>query len=58
MAIEHDPDIAAMYSHFFPGDTVIVGDAHQYLLNNYNNFDFIWSSPPCPSHSKIREMGV
>jgi DNA (cytosine-5)-methyltransferase 1 len=33
---------------------VIVADAHEYLLKNYMNFDFIWSSPPCPSHSRIR----
>jgi len=28
-----------------------VGDAHQYLLDHYHEFDFIWASPPCPSHS-------
>ena len=31
-----------------------MADAHQYLLDNFKNFDFIWSSPPCPSHSKVR----
>ncbi|MFZ2152315.1 MAG: hypothetical protein WAV09_04370, partial [Minisyncoccia bacterium] len=35
-------------------DTVVVGDAHQYLLNHYKEFDFIWASPPCPTHSKAR----
>jgi DNA (cytosine-5)-methyltransferase 1 len=24
------------------------------LLDHYKEFDFIWSSPPCPSHSKAR----
>lgn len=33
---------------------VIVADAHQYLLDHYKEFDFIWSSPPCPSHSRMR----
>ena len=51
-AVELDPELARMYKERFPSDTVIVGDAHEYLLNNYMNFDFIWSSPPCPSHSR------
>lgn len=40
---------------FFPEDTILVGDAHQYLLKNYDKFDFIWSSPPCRTHSSIRK---
>jgi len=53
-AVEIVPEIAAIYQDFFPDDTVIVGDAHQYLLEHYDEFDFIWASPPCPSHSKVR----
>jgi len=49
-AVEHDPNIAKIYQDFFPNDKMIVGDAHQYLLDHYKEFDFIWSSPPCPSH--------
>ena len=55
-AIEHNPKIAKIYQDFFPNDKVIVGDAHQYLLDHYHEFDFIWSSPPCPSHSRIRKV--
>ena len=55
-AVELDSDLAQMYQERFPDDTVIIGDAHEYLLQNYKNFDFIWSSPPCPSHSKIRTL--
>jgi DNA (cytosine-5)-methyltransferase 1 len=50
-AIENNPDIAKIYQDFFPNDKVIVADAHQYLLEHFKEFDFIWSSPPCPSHS-------
>lgn len=58
-AIEHDPKIASIYKDFFPQDEVIVTDAHAYLLNHFKEYDFIWSSPPCPSHSSIRkECGV
>ena len=57
-AIEWDKDIAKIYQDFFPDDVVIVADAHQYLLDHYKEFDFIWSSPPCPSHSDMRRMAV
>lgn len=57
--VENDPKIAQIYQEFFPKDKVIVADAHQYLLDHFQEFDFIWSSPPCPSHSHIRkELGV
>ena len=52
-AVELDPELARIYQERFPNDKVIVTDAHQYLLDNYENFDFIWTSPPCPSHSKL-----
>lgn len=57
-AIEYNEEIAAIYRDHFPNDAVIVGDAHEYLLQHYKEFDFIWSSPPCQTHSAIREMGV
>ena len=57
-AIEINPEIAKIYQDFFPNDRIIVTDAHQYLLEHYKEFDFIWSSPPCPSHSRINTMLV
>lgn len=56
-AVELDPEAATLYKERFPNDTVIVADAHQYLLDHYKEFDFIWSSPPCPTHSKARYWG-
>jgi DNA (cytosine-5)-methyltransferase 1 len=53
-AVELDPKIASVYQLFFPADTVIVGDAHAYLQEHYSEFDFIWSSPPCPTHGQYR----
>lgn len=53
-AVELDPVLAELYQERFPNDTVIVADAHQYLLDHYKEFDFIWSSPPCPTHSRAR----
>jgi DNA (cytosine-5)-methyltransferase 1 len=58
-AVEFDPNIAAIYKDQHPMDNVIVGDAHQYLLDHFQEFDFIWSSPPCPTHSSFRfNIGV
>ena len=45
-SVEYNEEIAEVYKSFFPNDTVVVGDAHQYLLDHYKEFDFIWSSPP------------
>jgi DNA (cytosine-5)-methyltransferase 1 len=53
-AVELDPELARLYQERFPNDIVIIEDAHQYLLDHYKEFDFIWSSPPCPSHSRAR----
>ena len=54
-AVEFDFRIAAVYADLFPNDRVIVTDAHDYLLEHFKKFDFIWSSPPCPSHSQMRK---
>ena len=57
-AVEYDEATAHVYSEHFPDDTMIIADAHQYLLDHYGEYDFIWASPPCPSHSDIRRCGV
>ena len=51
-AVELDENIAAKYAELYPNDKVIVGDAHEYLLDHYKAFDFIWTSPPCQTHSR------
>jgi DNA (cytosine-5)-methyltransferase 1 len=53
-AVELDPDLCELYKMRFPNDQVICADAHQFLLDHYQEFEFIWSSPPCPTHSKVR----
>jgi len=51
IAVENIPEIAKIYQEFFPEDKIIIADAHQFLLEHFQKFDFIWSSPPCQSHS-------
>ena len=53
-AIEINPKIAECYKKLFPNDTVIVGDCHEYLREHFREFDFIWLSPPCPTHSVLQ----
>ena len=53
-AVEWDEELAKLYQERFPNDKVVIADAHQYLLDHYKEFDFIWSSPPCPTHSRAR----
>lgn len=52
-AVENVPYIAEAYRKLFPNDTIIEADAHEYLVEHFKEFDFIWSSPPCPTHSKM-----
>lgn len=53
-AVEMEPDIAKFYRDQYPNDEVLVGDAFQYILDNYHKFDVIWASVPCPKHSRAR----
>lgn len=53
-AVEINPKIAECYKKLFPNDTVIVDDAHEYLRKHFRDFDFIWASPPCPTHSRLQ----
>jgi len=50
-AVEINPEIAEVYSRHFPEDTLVIGDAHSYLTGYAHLYDFVWSSPPCQSHS-------
>ena len=52
-SVEKNPKIAEVYSTLYPNDELIIGDAHEYLRENFANFDFIWSSPPCQTHSEM-----
>ena len=55
-SVEWEDDIADVYREFYPDDTLVVDDAHEYLLEHFDEFDFIWTSPPCPTHSQMRKM--
>lgn len=55
-AVELDPGVADIYRRYFPNDNIIIGDAHQYLIDHYHEFDIIWGSPPCPTHSRLNSF--
>ena len=54
-AVESSAEIATVYKDLYPDDNIIIGDAHEYLLNYYQKFDFIWASPACQTHSSFRQ---
>ena len=56
-AVEYNETIAKIYSDLYPNDKVIVTDAHEYLRMNFMNYDFVWSSPPCQTHSRLNFSG-
>jgi len=56
-AVEYNETIAKIYSDLYPNDEVIVADAHEYLRSNFMNYDFIWTSPPCQTHSRLNFSG-
>jgi DNA (cytosine-5)-methyltransferase 1 len=51
--VELDPRVAGEYARRYPDDTVIVGDAHAYVMEHAHEFDAVWTSPPCPTHSRL-----
>lgn len=55
-AVELNPKIAEVYADYFPNDEIVIADAHQYLLENFQDFEFIWTSPPCQSHSQTNHF--
>lgn len=58
-AVENDKGIANIYHNLFPFDKLIIADAHEFLKDNFDQYDFIWSSPPCQTHSSFRQnIGV
>lgn len=57
-AVEWDPKVAAEYSRRYPADTVIVGDAHAAVMETAGDYDAVWSSPPCPTHSRLALVNV
>lgn len=54
--VEQNEEIAEVYKKENPNDTVIIGDAHQYLLDHYDEFDFVWSSPPCQDDTRMMKF--
>ena len=54
--VEIEEKLCAELKINFPNDETIQGDALEYLKENYSDFDFIWASPPCQSHSRINRI--
>lgn len=58
-SVENDADIMAVYRQRFPKDVTMCCDALRFLEASFDEFDFIWISPPCQSHGQLRHnVGV
>lgn len=55
--VELDSKIAKVISDRKPNRTVVVGDAYDYLLSNYQGYDFIWFSPSCQANTRMIRSG-
>lgn len=53
--IELNPKIAKILQDRKPNQKVLIEDAHEYLLNHYQEFYIIWASRPCQKHSKMNK---
>lgn len=51
--VELNPKIAEILQERKPNQRVIVADAHQYLLDHFEEYDFVWASRPCQSHTRM-----
>lgn len=52
-AVENDERVAGEYARRYPDDTVLVDDAHAVVMERAAHFDAVWTSPPCPTHSRL-----
>lgn len=52
-AVEHNKEIANIYKIRFPNDTIIIGDAYDYFEKVFHEFNVVWASPPCQSHTNL-----
>ena len=57
-AIEHNELIGEIYAKSFPNDLTIIADAYEFLENSYLDYDFIWASPPCQSHTRLLNVNI
>lgn len=57
-SVEWDQQIAMIYLKRFPHDTIIIGDAYEYFLENFEKFDFVWASPPCTTHTRLVRCNI
>lgn len=52
-AVEKNEKIADVYKQNNPGHKIIVGDIIKHLLEFHQDYDIIWLSPPCQTHTKM-----
>lgn len=54
--VELNPAIAEVLQNRKPNQKVIIADAHQFILDHADEFDFIQASRPCQSHTPMMKF--
>lgn len=54
--VELNEKIAAVLQRRKPNQKVIVADAHEYLRLHADEYDIIWGSRPCQSHTRMMKF--
>lgn len=52
-AVDNSKKVCSVYKERFYEDEVVHSDAKEFLERHYDEFDFIWASPPCVSHTQL-----
>jgi DNA (cytosine-5)-methyltransferase 1 len=54
-AVELHYRVANIYKKYFPNDKMIIGDAIEFVqTNDIEEYDFIWASPSCLTHTMLQ----
>ncbi|MCE4607314.1 MAG: DNA cytosine methyltransferase [Desulfurococcales archaeon] len=56
IAVDIDPIVLKLHKEFNPKSIVIRRDAYSFTVDELMQYDFIWASPPCQSHSKLNAI--
>ena len=57
-AIDFNEKACRIYKFRFPTDRVIKADAYEYVRKHFSEFEFIWGSPSCKTHSLLNNINV
>jgi len=55
-AVDINKEVLKVHKYLNPKSQVVLRDAYSFTNDELKEFDFIWASPPCQSHSRAQVM--